>query len=66
MGGPMNDLIERIEAAIAPDRELAPPLDVLSECVSVFHNPCGRRTIRKHCTCETCVAIEHSRETNNG
>lgn len=32
------------------------PRDHLSECVSVFHNLCGRRTIHKVCDCKTCRA----------
>ena len=25
-------------------------------CVAVFHNLCGRRTLRKSCDCQTCRA----------
>lgn len=55
-----TDLVaEKLEQGIRAAR--APiPVGEPGECVSVFHNLCGRRTIRKPCTCETCVAIEHS------
>lgn len=42
----LSSLIERIE----------PPRDIFSECVAVFHNLCGRRTVHRSCDCKTCRA----------
>ena len=43
----LSSLIERIE----------PPRDSFSECVSVSHNICGRRTVRKPCDCRRCQEL---------